>query len=111
MVNTENLNKMCDWERKKAIFILGEAEKLGMNTGSYGELAVNQNSGYTYLWIEDYCFTLYMPISCELVKTDIYAMWTNSNDGEEVEIELKEDTTLKDLEDWAEKQEKEIKEE
>jgi len=101
MVNKENMNKMCDWERKKAIFILSVAEELGMNTSGYGEVAVNPNSGYTYLWLEDYSFTLYMPINCDLVKSDIWALWSNPNDGEEIEMQLSEDTTLKELEDWA----------
>ena len=95
------INNMCDWERKKAIFLLNIAENLGMDTSSYGELDVNSNSGYTYLWLEDYNFSLYMPISCELQKTDIYALWTNPEDGEEIEIELEDGTTLKYLEDWA----------
>ena len=106
----ENLNKMCDWERKKAIFILGVAEDLGMNTSDYGDIAVNDTSGYTYLWIDNYNFTLYMPIDCELKKEDIYAQWTNLENGEEEEISIK-DMTLKDVEDWAEEQKKSIKEE
>jgi len=105
------LNDMCDWERKKAVFLMGVAESLGINTGSYGEVAVNKNSGYTYIWSEDYNFSLYMPINCKLVKSDIVALWTNSNNGEEREFNLTEETTLKDIEDWAEEQEKTIKEE
>ena len=98
-----NLNKMCDWERKKAIFILGLAENnLDMDCSGYGELAVNPNSGYTYLWLEDYPFTLYMPIDCALVKTDVVALWTNPEDGEEIEYELKNETTLDDLINWCE---------
>lgn len=100
------LNDMCDWERKKAVFLMGIAEDLGISTSSHGEIAVNPNSGYTYLWSEDYNFSLYMPINCELVKSDIVALWTNSENGEEKEFNLKEDTTLKDIEDWAESQEK-----
>ena len=103
------LNDMCTWERKKAIFLLEIAENdLGMNTSEYGELAVNTNSGYTYLWLEDYMFTLFMPISCELQKTDIYALWTNFNDGTEEEMQLSNDTTLEDIENWAEELNKEL---
>jgi hypothetical protein len=104
------LNDMCDWERKKAVFLMGIAEDLGISTSSYGEVAVNPNSGYTYLWSEDYNFSLYMPINCELKKSDVVALWTNSENGEEHEFNLKEDTTLKDIEDWAESQEKGEKE-
>lgn len=96
------LKDMCDWERKKAIFLMGEAEKLGYSLKDYGEVAVNKNSGYVYVWSEMHNFSLYMPINCELIKTDIYALWTNSNNGNEEEMSLKEDTTLKDIEDWCE---------
>ena len=103
------LNSMCDWERKKAIFLMGIAEDLGINCSGYGEIAVNSNSGYTYLWSEDYNFSLYMPISCDLKKSDIVALWTNSEDGEEREFNLKEDTILEDIEAWAEEQEKSVR--
>jgi hypothetical protein len=101
------LNDMCSWEKQKAVFLIGVAEQLGMNLDSYGEVAVNSTSGYTYLWSEDYNFTLYMPINCELKKEDVYALWTNSNDGEERETSIK-DMDLKDIEDWASKQKKSI---
>jgi len=100
------LNDMCAWERRKAIFLMGIAEDLGINLNSYGEVAVNNNSGYTYIWVEDYNFSLYMPIDCELKKSDVIALWTNSNNGEEEELNLKEDTTLKDIQVWAESLEK-----
>ena len=80
---------MVSWERQKAVFIIGVAEKLGMNLDSYGEVAVNKNSGYTYLWSEDYNFSLYMPINCELDVKDIYALWTSSEDGHEEETSIK----------------------
>lgn len=101
MVELNKINDMCEWERSKAIFLLNVADNLGMNTSCYGELSVNPNSGYTYLWLEDYNFTLYMPINCELEKTEVYALWTNSEDGEETEIQLEENTSLKDLEEWT----------
>ena len=59
------INEMCGWERQKAVYLIGVAESLGMDLDSYGEVAVNKNSGYTYLWSEDYNFSLYMPINCE----------------------------------------------
>ena len=99
MVNTENLNKMCDWERQKAIFILSEAEKLGINTASYGELAVNPNSGYTYLWVEDYNFSLYLPINCELQKSDIIALWSCSECGQEEKTDLKESDKIEEIQE------------
>lgn len=104
------LNDMCDWERKKAVFLMGIAQDLGINLSSYGEVAVNKNSGYTYLWSEDYNFSLYMPISCDLIKSDIFALWTNQINGNEEEMQLTAETTLKDIEEWADSQEKGIKE-
>jgi hypothetical protein len=96
-----NMNNMCDWERQKAVFLLSEAEKLGMNTSEYGMLDVNPNSGYTYLWLEEYNFALYMPIDCELDKSEIMALWTNPEDGEELKLHLNNSTTLNRLENWA----------
>lgn len=114
MVNYENLNKMGSWERQKAMYLIRVAEDLGMDTEGYGELAVNENSGYTYLWLEDYYFTLYMPINCELQLSDVYALYSCPYNGEETETCLISDkkgiqtlTTLKDLEKWAEELSKE----
>lgn len=92
---------MCDWERQKAIFLMGEAEKLGISLGekSYGEVAVNSSSGYVYLYEEMLSFSLYMPINCELKKSDIYASWTCSECGQEEETQLTESDRLTDIEE------------
>jgi len=99
-------DKMGRWEMEKAIFLQKIAVELGMDLTGYGEVAVNPNSGYTYLWMEDYNFALYLPINCDLKKTDVYALWTNPEDGEEIEIQLKKSTSLLDLENWTEKLDK-----
>lgn len=104
------LDDMCDWERKKAIYLLSIADELGMDLSGYGQLAVNQNSGYTYLWLEDYNFTLYLPINCELNKEDVQAMWTSPEDGEEREISIN-GYSLEELEKWANNQDKDIENE
>lgn len=96
---------LCGWEMKKAAFILSEAAKLDMDISGYGFADVNQNSGHTYVWLEEYPFTLYMPVSCQLVKSDIRALWTNPETGEEEEIQLQEGTTLSDLYAWTAKME------
>lgn len=101
------LSEMCDWERKKAVFLMGVAENdLGMDLSGYGEVAVNQNSGYTYLWIEDYNFSLYMPINCELKKSDIYALWFCGYCGFEEEYNLKKNDDLAKIEKEISKIEK-----
>jgi len=100
------LNKMCSWELKKALYLITVAEELGMDLSGTGHVGVNYSSGYTYLWLEEYDFTLYMTINCELVKKDITVSWTNPDTGEEVERAFAEEnkpTTLKDLLTWAER--------
>ena len=93
------LDDMCDWERRKAIFLMGVAEDLGINLNSYGEVAVSKNSGYVYVWSENYNFSLYMPINCELQKSDIVALWSCLECGQEEETQLREEDTLKDIEE------------
>jgi len=100
------INDMCDWERKKAVFLMGIAEDLGIKLNGYGEVAVNSNSGYVYIWNENFNFSLYMPINCELKKNEVVALWTNSENGNEETFNLKKNTNLSDIENWATKQEK-----
>ena len=99
---TMNLEKMVDWERNKAVYLLRVAEDLGMKVfdGSVGELSVNPNSGYTYLFSENYSFVLYMPISCELKKEDVMLLWTDLESGTEEVTELG-DMTLEQINDWV----------
>ena len=96
-----NFSKLCQWEQDKVLFLCLVARDLEMNISGYGIIDVNPNSGYTYLWLEDYMFTLYMPISCELKKADVWASWTDSYDGREEEMRLTPNTSLRDLEMWA----------
>ena len=97
-----DFKKMNDWEIEKATFLMFTARKLKMDVNSPTSIvSVNQNSGYTYLWCEDYNFTLYMPINCELNNTGVYVLWTNSETGEETEERLFEFNTLKDIENWV----------
>jgi len=95
-----NLTQMTDWELDKAIFLIQTARQLGINLQSYGEVSVNQNSGYTYLWSEDYPFTLFMPINCELKRDDVFVIWT-AEDGEEIEESLFHFEDLEAIEDWV----------
>lgn len=97
--NVENFN---EWELEKAVFLMSTARKWEIKLSGYGECAVNPNSGYTYLWLEDYAFTLYMPISCEIIEDDIFVMWTDPQDGQETEQSLTDFTDLKDINQWCE---------
>ena len=101
MVTINENGNMCTWELQKAGYLLTVAGKLGMDVSGYGELAINLHSGYTYLWLEDYCFTLYMPISCKLKEEDVCVLWDNPINGEETEKSLSEFNVLSDIEDWA----------
>ena len=96
-----NFEKMGSWEIQKAGFLIQEAAKLGMRVDGYGEVNVNQNSGYTYLWLEDYQFTLYMEINCELERKDIYVLWSNLEDGNEVEERLTNFRDITDIYKWV----------
>jgi hypothetical protein len=92
-----NYETMTSWEIEKASYLIITAKQLGMDLQCYGEVAVNQYSGYTYIWLEDYDFTLYMPINCELKREDVYVLYTDSETGEETEESLKHFETLKDI--------------
>ena len=88
---------LCSNVVRKIGLLITKASDLGMDVGGYGYADENPNSGYTYLWLEDYPFTLYI----DLGSDDIQALWTNSYNGEEVEIVV-DDMSLDDLYQWAE---------
>jgi len=96
-----DFTKLEGWELTKAIYLIQKAKELGMTLDGYGEIAVNQNSGYTYLWSEDYPFTLYMPINCELSNDDVYVMHTDTYNGDETEKTLSEFNGINEIYDWV----------
>lgn len=56
--------KMCSNEiRKIALIMTRVTEKLGWDISGYGHAAVNENSGNTYVWLEDYPVTPYIALS------------------------------------------------
>lgn len=82
---------------RKIGLLITKASELGMDVSGYGEASENPTSGYVYLWLEDYPFTLFMrPCGDDTIE----AGWTNWNDGEEVEIDV-DNMTLSELEQWA----------
>ena len=81
---------------RKIGLLITKASELGMDVSGYGMADENQNSGYVYIWLEDYMFTLYIGLGSD----DVSALWTNMNDGEETEIEVGSQS-LADLESWA----------
>jgi hypothetical protein len=96
-----NYETMTSWEIEKASYLILTAKKLGMDLCTYGEVAVNVNSGYTYIWLENYNFTLFMPINCDLKREDVYVLHTDFETGEETEESLKQFETLNDIEEWV----------
>ena len=80
-----------------------KASDLGMDLSGYGQADVNPNSGYVYLWLEDYPFTLYIDLGSDTV----YASWSNYYNGEEDQTST-EGETLESLIQWCEDLEKEI---
>lgn len=99
---TYNFDTMGDWEKRKACFLINTALDLRMNLDGYGELSVNTTSGYTYLWLEDYNFTLYMPINCKITKAHVYALYTDPETGEEIETSIA-GMGLCEIEKWVNK--------
>ena len=89
-------SNLCSNATRKIGLLITKASEIGMNIGGYGYADENTSSGNVYLWLEDYAFTLYIG----LISDDIYALWTNPEDGEEIEIEV-EGSDLSELESWA----------
>ena len=91
---------MTEWEQRKALYLQQVALDLHIELDDMIEIGVNQSSGYTYLFSYDLPFVLYMPISCELTKQDVWVMTTDNMTGEEYERTLC-DATQSDLEIWS----------
>jgi hypothetical protein len=102
-INNKNL---CNNELRKIALLMTKASDLGMNLSSYGFADVNKNSGYTYLWLEDYPFTLFIDLNTD----KIWAVWSHPEDGEETFTEVIEDTTLDSLYDWVYELEQQVEE-
>jgi len=96
-----DFNKLIGWEGQKAIHLLSVAQKLKMDLNGYGELGVNQTNGNTYIWLEDYPVSLYMPIHCELTWDDVIVLWTNMDNGDEVEESLAAFNNIDDIYEWV----------
>jgi hypothetical protein len=91
-------SNLCSNATRKIGLLILKSSDLGMDISGYGEASENTMSGNVYLWLEDYPFTLYIGLGSDTV----YALWTNFNDGEEIETDI-ENMTLWDLEHWAQK--------
>ena len=83
-----------------------KASDLGMDISGYGFADVNNNSGYTYLWLEDYPFTLFIGLG----SVDIWALWSNREDGEETVTNVIDEMSLDNLYDWVSELEQQVEE-
>lgn len=81
---------------RKIALLISKASELGMDVSGYGFADENNNSGSVYLWLEDYPFTLYIGLGSD----EIFANWSNPNDGEEEDIEVT-GRSLDNLITWA----------
>jgi len=101
-----NLSKLNNWERQKAIYLLHSAEQFGLKTSEHTQLGVNPHSGNTWVWDEFWSVCLYMPINCDLQQSDVWVCWTNPEDGEEHEEILSSFGDMDELEYWVAQLEK-----
>lgn len=89
---------LCSNALRKVALLITKASDLGMDVSGYGFADENNSSGNVYLWLEDYPFTLYIPLC---MNDTIYANWSDPYDGEEFDTET-EGKSLFDLTEWAE---------
>lgn len=96
------------WEFEKISYIFKAVrERLGFELWHKGtQFGVNPNSGYSWVWSEDYPASFYMPINCELQPDQVYALWTNPENGDEQECELIHFNNDEDFYAWIEEQER-----
>jgi len=91
------------WEFEKISYIFRAVrERFGIDLWVKGtQVGVNPNSGYSWVWNEDYPVSWYMPINCELRHEDVYAHWSNPDDGQEHECEISEFHSADDIWAWV----------
>lgn len=87
--NSININRLA--------LLLIAVSNLNMDVSGYGQIDVNPNSDYLYVWADDYSFTSYINSDNE-----INFMWTCGYCGYEHIMEYVEGkTTLEDIEEWV----------
>jgi len=88
-------------EINKAATILKKACDLGWDCSGYGELDYNKSSGYVYLWLEDYPYSLCIAPSN---PSQVLALYSCPYDGEEHFIPVGQSVEV--LNRWVEKLQK-----
>ena len=82
---------------EKLATLINVCARLGRDVSGYGMADVNPNSGNVYIWLEDYSTSLYIGLGSE----NVYALWSCGYCGEEYKMEVTEDTTENEIEEWV----------
>ena len=93
----EITSNLCSNATRKIGLLITKASELDMDLACYGVADENTSSGNVYLWLEDYPFTLYIGLGSDT----IYAVWTNSDNGDESIIEVEPTMGLDYLYQWC----------
>lgn len=88
---------LCANAIRKIALLITKASDLGMDISGYGQAGENGNSGNVYLWLEEYTFSLFIPLGGD---DAIHACWSSGYTDDEETIEVGA-MTLRDLEDWG----------
>jgi hypothetical protein len=93
---------LCANAIRKIALLITQASDLGMNLSGYGHAAENPNNGNVYLWLEDYPFTLFIPLGGD---DEIHACWSSlyTDDEEIVPVDAMK---LYQLEAWTDEMER-----
>lgn len=89
------LNNVSTKQFKNAGRLLVKAAELGMDVTGYGFIDYNSSHGNTFLWLENYGFSLYISD----FEPKIKALYSCGYDGEETERNV--GNSLDKLEAWA----------
>jgi hypothetical protein len=98
---TINFDNFKGYDLSKAIYLIQTARNLGMDLRGAGKIEVNNKTGYTDLILDDYGFTLYMPIDCRLNENDVWVLFIDLDNGEEHEERLSNFSDLEEIEEWC----------
>lgn len=92
-----------DNQQKGLASLMKESVRLGFKIGGYGEIAYNERSGYTYIWCEDYNFSLCISDFSEQVEV----LYSDPENGEETFRDASKFKSIEEIDEWVEKIQKE----
>jgi hypothetical protein len=91
------------WEAEKIVYTF-RAVKDRFDLDLFGEAiaGVNPHSGYAYIWSDSFPVSFFMPINCELQQSDVWALWTDPENGTEYEAQITDFDSIDGLNKWVE---------